>query len=823
MRTLWISFLHNSTVVNHNDEAHYQSGGCKLSKRHLRRRTGSHNRRKRHRFPTGASSGELEKKVAPGEMSKEEEEGEKEEEEDVVSRCLCEEKDEDKHNKYDDDDNNNKKQEKKNVKEMSRRAKRKPALLRMKNGQWKNIHDKEQEEEAKEKEKRATGGGNTNWLETHLWHSKRFYMSPPLSIYNNWCIPLGHTNRGSRAAIRLSKSKSTIQDATWSISGKCIIVKTAKQEDLIRVIEKVCGGNRLVSAPFLMKDGVIKGLEVGYGNIYSVKSTFPSGLLAPAFFMFGQENSKSQWYFVRIFIQAGSVVDQVETMVKEVVTEDMVDVHGHDDSSFHLTKEAMCWIRVRGVEATSAIRKSLQMESEDEKINQLWKLSDDNYDDVTSSRHFHTMLPHGTIMRMTYKYIKQQNHHQQKEMNRDAAEFKDCEIDDVVDGMLNRNHFELTDTILEDDGILLISQMPCPVDSTLMHHNHAVSGWDILCKPSQTCRIFSALNNVGGACAIGFIEDAAMKLEAEPPLPVWPRDYPDVLAGQEYWSGDHEEWRLLRYCIEQGMAGGRLKTGLRRLLNSCRTSKEISEKEQKPTSISRKLIQRQIDWAGLSFGSGDTIQGTDVTRVDLKQQHPVIVRGTLNTPFVQALCGFGNHYFDTVYQNTSESGEENVKRRNRPRRKVRGKDTSVILPPLDEELLQEHQTFCSKLLKSLTLPALLRCHLVAEGKGNIKPGMIIGMNTTQKDINATINTIQTLGYVVSGGFSQNRGRVHGVGIVSAKTFLSILSGSAYTGRLLVVSRENQKKVGLKVILQSHDDDKGIMIQSIFASLTILLQ
>jgi hypothetical protein len=237
------------------------------------------------------------------------------------------------------------------------------------------------------------------------------------------------------------------------------------------------------------------------------------------------------------------------------------------------------------------------------------------------------MLPHGTVMRMKCKNVKQHTCHPPQEMkNDDVTESQNSEIDDILERIVKKDQFELTDSVLQENEILLISQMPCPViDSTNLYHNNAVCGWDVLCSPSQTCKMFSALNNVGGACAVGFIEDAAMNMEAEPPLPVWPRDFPDTVAGQQYWTGEHREWRVLRYCIEQGLAGGRLKTGLRRLLNSCSIPKQISASEEEKTcttTISRKLIQQQIDWVDLSVGSVETIQGIDSTNGDLKQ-HPV--------------------------------------------------------------------------------------------------------------------------------------------------------------------------------------------------------
>mmetsp|Transcript_14959 Transcript_14959/g.28149 ORF Transcript_14959/g.28149 Transcript_14959/m.28149 type:complete len:93 (-) Transcript_14959:1023-1301(-) len=84
----------------------------------------------------------------------------------------------------------------------------------------------------------------------------------------------------------------------------------------------------------------------------------------------------------------------------------------------------------------------------------------------------------------------------------------------------------------------------------------------------------------------------------------------------------------------------------------------------------------------------------------------------------------------------------------------------------------------------------------------------------QTNNSSIINTIQIPGHVVSGGF--------GVGIVSSKKFLSILCGPSIMGQLLVVSRQSQRTIGLKVTLQRPDDSKGTTIQSMTASLTILL-
>jgi len=128
--------------------------------------------------------------------------------------------------------------------------------------------------------------------------------------------------------------------------------------------------------------------------------------------------------------------------------------------------------------------------------------------------------------------------------------------------------------------------------------NTGINGWDILCPPQHrdrdagppyspspqntTSRIFYDLIHHGGACAVGLIEQARLQSEADPPRPVWPRDYPDTDCGRRYWkeecgaggggdSGEGEgDWNLLRYCVEEGTAcGGRIKTGLKRARNGC--------------------------------------------------------------------------------------------------------------------------------------------------------------------------------------------------------------------------------------------------------------
>jgi len=728
MQTLWNKFLQNSTV-NHDDEAYFQSRGCKQSKRHLRRRTGSHHRRKRHRYPAGRESDEKE----------------------TEENLQCEEF-------------------------KSRKARRKPLLLREKHSQWKNVDCTSMHRES-------------NWLVTHLWHSKRFYMTPPLPIYNNWCIPLGHTNRGSRAALRLAKSKSTLQDATWTICGQSIVLETIEREHLLLMLEKMCGGNRNYSAPFLTNDAVIAGLETGYGLIYEVDCTFPAGVVGPASFIFGK--SPKQTHFVRISVE-GSILSKVEQLVKDV----LLNFKENDDIEFTLLKDANCLLRLRGSEASNALVNALSLSSTGDDAIVEWSKG-------RLPQDIHRLLPHGTIVRVQYRGV---NSDSRREEYQSDQNFNDDWTNDGLVKRLGKRRPELDHPMLKPDELVLVSQVP-----NAMHEgqNNAVCGFDIISSPSVASEIFTALCTVGGSCAIGFIEDACNRIEAEPPLPVWPRDFPDTSEGRDYAAGtDTGCWRVMRYCIEEGLSGGRIKTGLNRLLQKCSShSKTRNEEDRDRSCISRKLTHVDLDWSRLCLPNESTVK--DVNK------HVVMVRGNFTSPFVQALEGFGKEFFEMMKE--ADGCRIEGKPRRRPRRKVRSSDETVIVPPMQAANLQQHQSYCSNLLNSLTIPALLRCQIKVDGRGTLQAGMIITANVSDSEMSKEATE---LGFVTSGGFSQSRGEVIGVGIVSSERFLSFLSGGK-NGDFLLLTQHSVRSIAMKVTLQSKVDGKYMTKSDVTASLRIL--
>ncbi|GFH59733.1 hypothetical protein CTEN210_16209 [Chaetoceros tenuissimus] len=688
MKSLWCSFLEKSTP-NANEESYYKSKGCTISNRHLRRRTGSHNRRKRHRYPQG---NELESKGN------------------------------------------------------SRKTRRKPKLLQEKHSHWQNTNVESEE---------------SNWLTTHLWHTKRFRMSPPLSIYNNWCIPLGHTNRGTKAALRLANAKSTVQDATWNIGGQAFILKSKKVDDLIQVVEMICGGSRTHSASFLENEDVIDGLEAADGYIYELNS-FPKGILGPATFLFGKEGS-SDMHFVRILVHVG-IMDRFKSILS--ITLDSLK----DSLDIQQSKTAASLLRIRGAQATTVLKTALKFGI------------GDNLKEGDMPDDLHTHFNHGSIISGTLTKIKVSTFHGGENALKTSEGIT-----------MNGDQFvnELTDTELkhsdiERNTLALISQLPNGKSSS----NTVVSGWDILCHSSQTREIFLALTNVAGACAIGFIEDSMFRMEAEPPLPIFPRDYPDSNIGEDYFKGDNPEWKILRYCIEEGIGGGRVKTGLNRLLRDCIKEKDDdkTKKSIHPSSISRKLTQSQFDWDSL-FSQNESDSATN----------HVLVRGDLVAPFIDALMQFGETYFHSLEQKNQND--------RRPRRRTRSPTDLIVLPPCPKEKFEQHQLNCSNLLKSMSIPALLRVFVEVQGRGTACSGMKILSND------------KMLGYITVGGFSQQRGKSHGVGIISSLAFLTALS-SCGQGSFFCQRNSEISLIGLKVILHS-EECKYATKRDTIASLTVL--
>jgi len=693
IKSLWRHVVQNEVVkLEHNKQADQtttrkvgESGGGKISSRHLRRRTGSHKRRRRHRFPRGVESNNIDDGM------------------DVESDIPL---------ASDQQLQQQKGKDKSQMKQKCRRARRKPTLLKQMHSYWWKQQQRLQTTGKDEDQNSAKT--NHNWIPTHLWHAKRFHMSSP-PIFS-WTVPLLHANRGSRASLRLATSqttpKCTIQDATWEIDG-CAIVLRASQinsssspgEQAIEVLQSMMGR---VTDIKLSDNSITSGHLSVEGLIHEIDS-FPASLVGPGTFMFTPINDapSSEACLLSIFVHPA-----IRLKVMTILTTLVENHHSDSDINLTISTEPYSLLRVRGTSSTATVADVLSFK---------WK----------------DILPH------------------------------DVNVNEVDHGtLLNRNVqvASSTDCTQSSNQVILKSHQPN------RHHSHlpqnvACSGWDIICHPSIGNDLFQMLVRKGGSCAIGVAEDARAQLEASPPLPIFPRDYPDSAEGQSYWEGSSNDWKLIRSCIE-GSWGRNNKLLRRSRREGCDEKVSIEEPETLELVTTADVSSRKtlrIHWSCLVSPKS--------------AQSVIVVRGSFGVPFLQLLHGCGRL--------PSKVGSDNIAgQTRRPRRPVRSSNVAVHAPPLSKCEKEGHSKLCQQLKASLSLPALLRCEIFFEGKGSPSVGDFIYSLTSRDDSSNddspnSSDKESLLGLVVAGSFSPTRGRSYGVAFVSAAMFIDALDGTEH--------------------------------------------
>lgn len=648
-----------------------ESGGGKISSRHLRRRTGSHKRRRRHRFPQGVVQSSV---------------GGMDEPPDVPQKSDQQEQDQEQQRK----------KKETPQKQMCRRARRKPALLKQSHSGW-----WQQPQEGKQKPDKDCEHttDKAHWIPTHLWHAKRFHISTPIF---SWSIPLMNANRGSRASLRLATSqmtpKCTIQDATWEIDGSAIILQaspisngnTLSNELLVNVLRSVL--EKITDLNCLSDKTITSGHRIAEGLIYEIDS-FPAGLVGPASFMFKSMNNDTPKSEVHLSIFVHPAIRSKFVSILNT----LVGQYSDSDINVSVSTEPYSLLRVRGTSSAAAVADVLSF----------------NWDDI-SNHVGENGFDHGSILLRPQIILKC---HQPNQHNRHLPQ------------------------------------------------NLACSGWDILCHPSIGNDLFQRLVRQGGSCAVGLVEDARAQLEADPPLPIFPRDYPDSVVGRVYWEGSsaiQNDWALIRSCIEGSW--GRNKTLFRRHRKEGYDRKASAEESSKVIMNSNATEKKtaRIYWSHLVSPSYD--------------KFVIVVRGSFGIPFLQLLHGCGRLH--------RKSDSNRATQTRRPRRPVRPSNAAVNAPSLSKAEKEAHSKLCQKLKASLSLPALLRCELIFDGKGSPAIGDII-YTFSPRDNDCGCNSSKGLGneshlgLVIAGGFSPTRGRSYGVAFVSAAMFIEALDGTEH--------------------------------------------
>jgi hypothetical protein len=739
-----------------------ESGGGKISSRHLRRRTNSHNPSRRYRNFTKNNGSAAAGKGENDARSKAQ---------DVVGDidAIIEGS--------------------KEGKPPCRRARRKPFLMKASHSTWWEPKTYAQLVQSASSIDEYTVH---KWLTTHLWHAKRFHMSPKL--FDGWSIPLIHCNRGSRASLRLASSetspKCTIQDGTWEVNGCAINIEvrevlrrtappsagsslstptppSSTVDTLVIILQRLVGAE----APFLNDENVLSGNLAGEGIIHETDSS-PLLPVGPATFLFGcsTEINNSNDARVGILIHPAThhrVVYLLNKLVRE---------YGNLDIEVTLSTLPLALLRIRGRASTVTVQNVLR------KFEHIDFLDDD----ANTHNNLIDLGENPTFLETRISDLK--SIPKKTTPTRSWIKLK-CH-------QPNQNYQHLP-------------------------HNLASSGWDIYCDPSICSFLLQSFVVDGGACAIGLVEDVRARLEAYPPLPIFPRDYPDTSDGRLYWNGganlssakneredenrscaQWQDWVVIRNCVEGSW--GRINTELKKTIRHFQENKK-SKNESNSMHEGDDMVPMLIINHKLLCRETISIHWESLTNVD--NETAVVVRGIYGFPFLKLLHGCGKPFLQPA--NTIGRGSKR-----RPRRTVRPVNWAVCASPLSNKESELHSGLCQRLSASLSLPALLRCELYVDGKGAINVGDLIfpmdrhdnekGSGSFECEDGAEVGSgnanSSPLGVVTGGGFSPSRGKCHGIAFVGAARLIKALDGTVHGTGLLTPQSHGHRTMSLKVMV-----------------------
>jgi hypothetical protein len=700
----------------------FASGGGQASSRHLRRRTTSRNRRIRHRFPAGNG------KQPKTQRTDEEDDNDTEEAEtskdDAAAATTT-------------------------TTSTSRRAQRSHrSTLCREHYTW-------QSGGADNNNKISTETvtslqSKIHWMTSHLWHAKRFHMD---SLFG-WKVPIIHINRGARASLRLAQTHSCLQDVTWK--SQPLSANFKEFPILLQALVRICPNVASSKA-------VLCGSCIGQGVLYEVDQ-FPRGAIGPAQWMIQQhtlkeENSSSLHWSIYLWVHP-SIRPDLDKCLQLILPQSANDQTTPCSFVGRLFQNGTSCLQLRGAQATSALCRALSPSSCATTSKSQWDWNaifggtaavNDNWGCLSE-------LPHGAIFLaqfqpdggITRSAVNANSN------NAPAADNISVHISKVQKAIDQWSPSSVdktcSDEELEGTHVLLVWNQPRDLSED-HPSNQAVCGWDIFCSPSIASQLFCLLT-MENACPIGMVDEAHLMLECHPPMLVFPRDFVDTRQGQLYWGrgeGDNEEfknWQRVRLLLEGGW--GRLPVT-----------------KMEPTCLSKLSFGEILTGAAAKDNKDNNYDEEEIESKDeVNTDDVVVVRGSFGQPFCDALAGccvLPPITFPVKKQNR------------RKRRRVRLPTQLVHSMAPSNDQASSVSAMCHSMLQSLSLPAVIPCHLTLAGPGKLLPGtQLVAWNPNQKHTKKCL----PLGIVTAGGFSSSRGVCHGVGILGASRLLEILAVSA---------------------------------------------
>jgi hypothetical protein len=566
-----------------------------------------------------------------------------------------------------------------------------------------------------------------------------------------------------------------VQDASWEIDGCAVVLRIEKAKvdtnplffEIVRLLQRICGAD----SSFLRDEDVLRGNKVGEGLIYEVDS-FPMKLVGPASFRFqGDSDAASALIMVHPSIRL-----KVQSILESVIS-DIVDFRAT------VSTTPLSLLRIRGEESVSALANVLSIDCS--MMMQTCKSEDKNDAGVCNDE----LLSHASLIEYDASGL-----------------LSECTIHSSI-----RQHQAagLGHAVSDLDPLKLriIAHRPnAHLNTKDLPHNTACSGFDILCHPSALSEIFGSFI-MKEACTIGYMEDSRAQLEAFPPLPVFPRDYPDTTEGRLYWeelptdlekdkSIDCIDWAVARTCLEAPWGRMNIRKVLRssELLNNNRNKHKAEHKASDDAKVDKVDTESQDILIKSTSCLG---QNTNMIKWDLLLPLPrdngsiLVVRGSFGHPFLSILNGYGK----------LKSVQFDKSKKHKRRRSYR---SLIRASPLSKNESESHFNVCRNLLGALSLPALLRCEIYCDGKGMMDPGDLmfpLSSNDGNSDHTDTrSDNIFPIGVVAAGCYSPSRGICYGVGFISASRFIQMLMDGTVDGVGMKLSHAH---VSPKMMLKVH--------------------
>ncbi|XP_059053705.1 ribonucleases P/MRP protein subunit POP1 [Achroia grisella] len=171
------------------------------------------------------------------------------------------------------------------------------------------------------------------WLETHIWHAKRFHMIKRWS----YCIAYAPCDKAFRACYRASSAHCLLQDISYytsiEVEGPTDFIK----EMFSSITNPTCGLGICAKA-------YINGIREGSIHLYKPNS-FPFGYIGKIHFIWvpNEDTNKKLHLFVH-----PSQIKQVETVLKEIlIVEDETEVYKHCEKRRKLTNTCLENIKIK--------------------------------------------------------------------------------------------------------------------------------------------------------------------------------------------------------------------------------------------------------------------------------------------------------------------------------------------------------------------------------------------------------------------------------------------------------------------------------------------